>query len=115
MACSDPSRVPPASREPIMKRRVVAAVVTGTAVCALAWFASATRAAAGQNGQSGAPASAAAGPVPRLADGHPDLSGVWWGGADVGAARGGGPGRGGARGGARGTPPPTFPSLYQPS
>ena len=63
-----------------------------------------------------APASTApAGPVPRMADGHPDLSGVWWGGSDIGAARGrGGGGRGGARGGARGTPPPTFPSLYRP-
>jgi hypothetical protein len=48
-----------------------------------------------------------------MADGHPDLSGVWWGGADVGGARGGG-GRGGGRGGARGTPAPTFTSLYQP-
>jgi hypothetical protein len=47
-----------------------------------------------------------------MADGHPDLSGVWWGGADIGAARGrGGGGRGAARGG---TPPPTFPSLYKP-
>jgi hypothetical protein len=53
------------------------------------------------------------GPVPRMADGHPDLSGVWWGGSDIGAARGRG-GRGGARGGARGTPPPTFASLYRP-
>jgi hypothetical protein len=51
-------------------------------------------------------------PTPRLADGHPDLSGVWWGGADVGGNRGGG--RGGGRGGARGTPAPTFTSLYQP-
>ena len=41
------------------------------------------------------------GPVPRMADGRPDLTGVWWGGADIGAARGRG-GRGGARGGARG-------------
>jgi hypothetical protein len=47
-----------------------------------------------------------------MADGRPDLSGVWWGGADVGGARGGG-GRGGGRGGARGTPPPSFPSLYR--
>ena len=48
------------------------------------------------------------GPVPRLADGHPDLSGVWWGGADIGA---------------RGSRPPatardpnavTYSSLYQP-
>jgi hypothetical protein len=54
------------------------------------------------------------GPAPRMADGHPDLTGVWWGGADIGAARGRGARGGGARGGARGTPPPTFTSLYKP-
>jgi hypothetical protein len=49
-----------------------------------------------------------------MADGRPDLSGVWWGGADIGGARGGrGPG-GPPRGGAQGTPPPSFTSLYQP-
>jgi hypothetical protein len=52
-----------------------------------------------------------------MADGRPDLTGVWWGGADVGAARGrGGGGRGGGRGGGArgGTPPATFTGLYKP-
>src|SRR5579863_3098260 len=59
---------------------------------------------------------AAQAPVPRTADGHPDLSGFWWQGADVGGRRpagaGGGAGRGG---GGRGPAPVTFPSLYTPS
>src|SRR5262245_3335327 len=91
------------------------------ALCAAAllWMAPATAGSARQAGQRGAgaapaAASAAASPVPRMADGHPDLSGVWWGGSDVGGARGGAGGRGGARGGARGTPPPSFTSLYRP-
>jgi hypothetical protein len=47
--------------------------------------------------------------VPRMADGHPDLSGVWWGGSDIG-------GRGFrlSGGGGDGPPPVTFTSLYQP-
>ena len=55
-------------------------------------------------------ASARAGAVPRMADGHPDLSGVWWAGADVGGKgfRVGGGGAG------SGPPPPPFTSLYQP-
>ena len=51
----------------------------------------------------------ASAPVPRLSDGHPDLSGVWWGGGDIGARGGGALRRPG------GTPPPSFTSLYQPS
>src|SRR5579871_3258984 len=56
-----------------------------------------------------AKSSASAG-VPRMPDGHPDLSGVWWRGADVGG-RGGQPlpGRGGA------APVPPFSSFYTPS
>ncbi|MBV9505634.1 MAG: hypothetical protein JO323_11595 [Acidobacteriia bacterium] len=53
-------------------------------------------------------------PAPRTPDGHPDLSGVWWRGADIGG-RGAAPlgGRGGA--GRAGAPPATFSGLYQPS
>jgi hypothetical protein len=50
-----------------------------------------------------------------MADGKPDLSGVWWGGADVGGRGfGGGPGRPGGQGAGGGTPPPSYTSLYRP-
>jgi hypothetical protein len=86
--------------------RGVAAAVGATALVSLAMGALAP--AAAQNAAAKTPA-----PAPRMADGHPDLSGVWWGGADVGGRRpgGGGPGRPPAGG----TPPPSYTSLYQPS
>src|SRR5438105_2681669 len=92
---------------------------TGLAAVALAlvWFApSAANFAAAQRGAAAPPANTAtAGPGPRMADGHADLSGVWWPGADIGAARGAAP-RGGDRGAApQAPPPPSFNSLYQPS
>ena len=52
-------------------------------------------------------AAGPAGPVPRMADGHPDLSGVWWGGGDVGSKN--------LRLGPRDPNVPTYMSLYQPS
>ncbi len=52
--------------------------------------------------------------VPMI-DGHPDLSGVWWRGADVGGrpVAGGQPAIAPAKPGA--PPAPTFPSLYTPA
>src|SRR5262249_25316339 len=40
--------------------------------------------------------------VPRMPDGHPDLSGVWWPGSDIGGRRGGPGGGPGAAGGGGG-------------
>ena len=60
--------------------------------------------------------SRAAGAIPRMPDGHPDLSGVWWRGSDIGGRPAGGA-PAGARGAAPATPqqpPPSFASLYQP-
>jgi hypothetical protein len=51
-------------------------------------------------------ASSKPGPVPRMADGHPDLSGVWWGGADIGGR--------GTRLPTRDANAETYTSLYQP-
>ena len=60
--------------------------------------------------QTGTAATAASpGPVPRMPDGHPDLSGVWWRGADVG------PGLFAAGRGSGAAPAPSFTSLYLPS
>jgi len=84
------------------------AMITAALASALVWVAPA---------QEPSASTAAPKPAPRMADGHPDLSGVWWRGADIGgrpagppAARGGAPGGGGAPA----QPPPSFSSFYQP-
>jgi hypothetical protein len=85
-----------------VKHTIMTAVIAGM----LIWSAGQTGAA-----QTAPPASKPSpARAPRMADGHPDLSGVWWRGADIGG-RGGAPlpGRGG------GPQPPSFSSLYQPS
>src|SRR5881394_1904069 len=86
-----------------MTRATIRSVSAAVAAAALTWLATgALDIAAAQSAADKKP-----GPAPRLADGHPDLSGVWWGGADVG-----GRGRPPAGGG---TPPPTYTSLYKPA
>ncbi|MCU1336066.1 MAG: hypothetical protein JWO19_1647 [Bryobacterales bacterium] len=82
-------------------------IITAAIVSTLVWStAGTTRLAA----QTPAPAR-----VPRTADGHPDLSGVWWRGADVGGRTPSGGSVTAPAGGRGATPPPTFASLYQPS
>src|SRR5581483_1202260 len=84
-----------------MKLTMVSAAIAGT----LLWATVPARLAAQTKSAPGA--------VPRTADGHPDLSGVWWRGEDIGGRGGAALGGRGGRGG--GQPAPTFAGLYQPS
>ncbi len=95
----------------MMKRSMMVTAIAGT----LAWsVASPPRAAAQAKAETAAPASTASTRVPRTADGHPDLSGVWWRGEDIGGRTGAAlGGRGGARGGQG--QPTSFSSLYNPA
>jgi hypothetical protein len=92
-----------------MRRVVIASAVTAAALAAGLWLA--PDALVAQQPGGAAAAASGAGDVPRMADGKPDLSGVWWTGADVGG-RGFLAGRGR---GAGGPTPPTFTGLYTPA
>jgi len=87
-----------------VKRSILTAAVAAT----LLWFTAGTTRLVAQSGTSPAPA-------PRTADGHPDLSGVWWRGADVGGRTASGASATAPARGADGALAPTFTSLYTPT
>jgi hypothetical protein len=102
-----------------MKRTLIASIVAmASASTLIALTATAFSAAAAQTGTAdgkGEGATSPAAPGPRMADGRPDLSGVWWPGRDLQVRPLGSPAP---------TPPPatapprerppSFTSLYQP-
>ena len=104
-----------------MKRALITSMVTGAAVIGiLSSGPAAISPAAAQT--PAAAATTPAGPVPRMADGHPDLSGVWWPGRDLqirplDSALQPAPAQAPRAGGPPAAPrqrPPSFTSLYQP-
>ena len=67
-----------------MKRAGMISWLTGAAVIVIVSVVFlASSAVSAQSGNGGAATAAPAGPAPRLSDGHPDLSGVWWPGRDL--------------------------------
>jgi hypothetical protein len=71
-------------------------------------------------GALGVAGAQSGGEIPRMTDGKPDLSGIWWTGGDIGGPgfnssnRGGGAGRGGRGGRGGGAPAaPRLEDLYQ--
>lgn len=101
-----------------MKRAVFPSLIGAAVILAALTFTFGS--AAAQNG--GAAATTPAGPAPRMADGHPDLSGVWWPGQDLQVrpladtprpAAPPAPARGAAPAGPP-QPRPSFVTLYQP-
>lgn len=95
-------------------------ILTAAAAAALVWSTAGAVRLAAQSGtqagtQSGTTKAAASSAIPRTADGHPDLSGVWWKGADVGGKTASGGSITAPATGRGGTPAPTFTSLYTPA
>jgi hypothetical protein len=99
--------------------RVTSMMTTVAAVALMALAPAALPAAAPAQAAGGAAQAKteSGGQVPRTPDGHPDLSGVWWRGGDLGVRPlGTSPAPAAARGAAPppAQRPPSFTSLYQP-
>ena len=98
-----------------MKRAVIAPVFIVFVVATA--FAVTVAQSGGAAAPSASSASSPGGPVPRTADGHPDLSGVWWPGSDLTVrplAPSPAPASAPAAPAAAPRPRPSFASLYQP-
>jgi hypothetical protein len=96
-----------------MRKAYVASVLTAAVVIASASLAllRSTPVSAQSATASGAPKAAAPRPIPRTADGHPDMTGVWWPGHDLIPAQATAVYRNGER---QGIGAQSFGSLYKP-
>ncbi len=97
-----------------MKRAVMTSLLTTAAMVALVFLASLALGPASAQSGNGVAKAASSGPAPRMPDGHPDLSGVWWPGHDLNPQTSSARYTEGAA--ARQSPvgPRSFGSLYQP-
>ena len=98
-----------------MTRVSIATTISGAALLMAVTLVPGVLGAQQRGAGPGAAPAAASEPAPRLADGHPDLSGVWWTGGDVGNRGYNTAGRGRGGGGRGATAPATFQSLYTPA
>ena len=100
-----------------MKRALLTAAATAATTLAVGFSMGGVAPMLAQNQSGEAPSAKAASPAPRLADGHPDLSGVWWPGRDLQVRPLANPPPGAAPAAPPAPPrerPPSFTSLYQP-
>jgi len=93
-----------------MKQSCVASALAAALVI-FVWPGASSAAGQAGNATAATSAPASAKPIPRMPDGRPDFTGVWWPGRDINPATSSAVYRDGDRGGIR---PSSFGSLYKP-